>query len=158
VSSHDQLVDISSSCLALLSSLSPPLARLLAGDALLGDKSVWRFSAMIFPYEKLYGTVEYLFVDAKTRGWKNFRFASLLERMVQGPRLDSHPRVLIIGNKWSLQFSNRLIQSAPQMMGLWKFIFYFSQNVVTYISVYRITLELGAGCLYMDLFSKGFPN
>jgi hypothetical protein len=36
VSSHEQLVDICCSCLSLLSSLSPPLARLLAGDALLG--------------------------------------------------------------------------------------------------------------------------
>jgi hypothetical protein len=39
VSSHEQLVDICCSCLSLLSSLSPPLARLLAGDALLGKKN-----------------------------------------------------------------------------------------------------------------------
>lgn len=40
VSSHEQLLDIACSCLALLSALSPPLARLLAGDALL-DPERW---------------------------------------------------------------------------------------------------------------------
>ena len=45
VSSHEQLVDISCSCLSLLSALSPPLSRLLAGDALLGNQIV-HFNAL----------------------------------------------------------------------------------------------------------------